>query len=168
MSHFEVASLFDLAEGLPLKPLANGETGGAKETSTVPAERSEAERENPSLPFPLAQKVKPHREGDDEALELAARLRRLLEPNVLARLKAMAPIEVRRWERVLDPEKCIRRTLEELETGRSWMLEAAKERTRRFLEAVEPLLKEKAPWRCGASVGGQNGKASGGRSYFTP
>lgn len=101
---------------------------------------------------------------DDEARKLATRLKRLLEPEALGKLKAVAPIEVRRWKRVLDPETCIKRTLRELETGRSRLLEAAKERARRFLEAVEPLLKEKAPY--GAKEGeDENPKAC--RSYFT-
>lgn len=94
---------------------------------------------------PVEKEDPPENGPDEEARELAEKLRRLLEPETLERLKAMAPIRETRWERVLEPEKFMRRTLFELETGRSWLLEAAKERARRFLEAVEPHLKTKGP-----------------------
>ncbi len=159
MSRFEALSLFDLAAGLPLEPPATDEAG--ERPSTVPENFSSAS------PFPpLDREAKPHRELDDEARELAASLERLLEPEVLGKLKSMSPIEIGRGVRVLSPETYIKRTLRELEIGRAWLLEAAKERARRFLEAVEPLLKEKAPEECGAKEGeDENPKAC--RSYFT-
>ena len=87
---------------------------------------------------PLEKEVLTESGPDEEARELAERLRRLLEPEMLERLKAMAPIQVTRWERVLGPEKLIRRTLAELEGGRSRVLEAARERAKKFLRVVAP------------------------------
>ena len=142
-SPFKLPSLFDLAEGLPPEPPAGEEAQGAGETS--------------SASLPLAQEVKPPREGDDEALRLAERLSRALEPEVLERLRARAPIRVSRWETVLDPEKCARRTLEEIKTGESRMLEAAMARARRFLEAIEPLIEETGAEGKSPPRGGLNG-----------
>lgn len=134
MSRFRSLFDFDLVSGLPLETDTSEEA--AREASSASGESHDAKQDLPLGSSPETQE-KPLQEADEEARGLAERLRRLLEPETLEKLKLRAPLQVSRWEKVTGPEKFLRRTLNELEGGRSWVLTAAKERARRFLEAIK-------------------------------
>jgi len=78
---------------------------------------------------------------DEEAIELREKLKALFRPSVLGFLACKAPIQVDKSRKVWRPGEFIKRTVSEL-SGRGQVREAAKERARRFLEAIRPLLQE--------------------------
>ena len=75
------------------------------------------------------------------------RLKSLLDPETLERIRRACPLEISQGVTLIDPEACIRRALLELERGRpgTWFHEAARERGKRLLSALEPFTKEKTP-----------------------
>ncbi|OAQ20345.1 hypothetical protein [Thermosulfurimonas dismutans] len=78
---------------------------------------------------------------DEETRELTEKLKSLLRPLVLGFLASKAPIQIDKSRSVLNPQEFIKRTVSEL-SGRGQVREAAKERARRFLKAIRPLLQE--------------------------